>query len=211
MFDIFLRVLENVLMALYQYFWFSLLTSFLGMYVYIFAYKKLETGNGIKSSLHTWFVLFRDDIEFRKVFFFLFYLMMILFRTLLNRKPWLSPLANVLGNWWIYEFDYSTEQYVLSTECIENLILFVPYATILLCLKTDNGRWKTLTIYYRAGVWSFIFSVIIEFLQLFMHLGTFQLSDVFYNTLGGLIGALCYQIYFEIKNITIKLRGIGKR
>ena len=44
-----------------------------------------------------------------------------------------------------------------------------------------------------------------------MHLGTFQLSDVFYNTLGGLIGALCYQIYFEIKNITIKLRGIGKR
>ena len=32
----------------------------------------------------------------------------------------------------------------------------------------------------------------IEMLQLFLRLGTFQLSDLFYNTVGGMIGGLMY-------------------
>ena len=32
----------------------------------------------------------------------------------------------------------------------------------------------------------------IEMLQLLLRLGTFQLSDIFYNTLGGMIGGLMY-------------------
>ena len=37
-----------------------------------------------------------------------------------------------------------------------------------------------------------IFSISIEMLQLFLRLGTFQLSDLFYNTVGGMIGGLMY-------------------
>ena len=39
---------------------------------------------------------------------------------------------------------------------------------------------------------AFIFSVSIEMLQLLLRLGTFQLSDIFYNTVGGMIGGLMY-------------------
>lgn len=34
--------------------------------------------------------------------------------------------------------------------------------------------------------------VSIEMLQLLLRLGTFQLSDIFYNTVGGVIGGLMY-------------------
>ena len=35
-----------------------------------------------------------------------------------------------------------------------------------------------------------LFSFVIEFSQLLFHLGTFQISDLVYNTLGGTIGGL---------------------
>lgn len=35
-------------------------------------------------------------------------------------------------------------------------------------------------------------SVSIEMLQLLLRLGTFQLSDIFYNTVGGVLGGLMY-------------------
>ena len=46
---------------------------------------------------------------------------------------------------------------------------------------------------------AFIFSVFIEFLQLFLRLGTFQLSDIFYNTLGGFLGGAIYWISWKLK------------
>ncbi|WP_262369700.1 VanZ family protein [Enterococcus faecium] len=51
----------------------------------------------------------------------------------------------------------------------------------------------------------FLFSLSIEFTQLFFRLGTFQLSDLFYNTLGGLIGALLYWLFYRLnKYIDLK-------
>ena len=40
----------------------------------------------------------------------------------------------------------------------------------------------------RAG----IETMLIEMLQLLLRLGTFQVSDIVYNTLGGMLGGLCY-------------------
>ena len=50
--------------------------------------------------------------------------------------------------------------------------------------------WKKILWY--SGKIAFIFSISIEMLQLFLRLGTFQLSDLFYNTVGGMIGGLMY-------------------
>ena len=47
-------------------------------------------------------------------------------------------------------------------------------------------------LFLLAFVTSMIFSVSIETLQLLLRLGTFQLSDIFYNTVGGVIGGLMY-------------------
>ena len=47
-------------------------------------------------------------------------------------------------------------------------------------------------ILWYSGKIAFIFSVSIEMLQLLLRLGTFQLSDIFYNTVGGMLGGLMY-------------------
>ena len=52
------------------------------------------------------------------------------------------------------------------------------------------SSWKKILWY--SGKVAFIFSISIEMLQLFLRLGTFQLSDLFYNTVGGMIGGLMY-------------------
>lgn len=52
-----------------------------------------------------------------------------------------------------------------------------------------NG-WKK--ILWQSGKIAFIFSISIETLQLLLRLGTFQLSDIFYNTVGGVLGGLMY-------------------
>ena len=55
--------------------------------------------------------------------------------------------------------------------------------------KIGNG-WKK--ILWQSGKIAFIFSVSIEMLQLLLRLGTFQRSDIFYNTVGGVLGGLMY-------------------
>ena len=80
---------------------------------------------------------------------------------------------------------------VLTTECIENVIMMVPFsAMVLWTFQEKVGGWKKILWY--SGKMAFIFSVSIEMLQLLLRLGTFQLSDIFYNTVGGVLGGLMY-------------------
>ena len=80
----------------------------------------------------------------------------------------------------------------LTTECIENVIMRVPFSAVVIWTfeeKTGNGWEKIL---WQSGKIAFIFSVSIEILQLLPRLGTFQLSDIFYNAVGGVLGGLMY-------------------
>ena len=45
-----------------------------------------------------------------------------------------------------------------------------------------------------------LFSFVIEFSQLLFHLGTFQISDLVYNTLGGTIGGLTYYVIYRFRH-----------
>ena len=51
---------------------------------------------------------------------------------------------------------------------------------------------KILTNILTALYEPFGFSLLLSFLQLLLRLGTFQLSDIFYNTVGGVLGGLMY-------------------
>ena len=62
--------------------------------------------------------------------------------------------------------------------------------------KIGSG-WKK--ILWQSGKIAFIFSVSIEMLQLLLRLGTFQLSDIFYNTVGGIIGGLMYCAVMKVR------------
>ena len=94
------------------------------------------------------------------------------------------------GGWGIWETKNGEQ--VLTTECIENVIMMVPFSAVVMWTfeeKMEKGWKKKL---WQSGKIAFIFSVSIEMLQLLLRLGTFQLSDIFYNTVGGMIGGLMY-------------------
>ena len=187
------RIVTNVLAALYHPFGVALVVSVLVMFLYMFIKEY-----GLKAAVKRWIIEFRTSVIFRRIFVLAFYTTMILFRTLLNRNIWANPLYNVIGVWGL-----TNAQGELTTEVIENLILFIPFTVVLLWSFRDRivgpkvrlgiTLWKSVAIV-------FVFSVIIEFLQLFLRLGTFQLSDLFYNTLGGFVGGLIYWCAYKIKH-----------
>lgn len=86
------KIVTNVLTALYQPFWFAVILSVLFMFVY-------KAYPSIKQATKDWISWFKSDSSFRRIFFLVFYTVMILFRTLLNRNMWANPLSNVIGVW----------------------------------------------------------------------------------------------------------------
>ena len=90
----------------------------------------------------------------------------------------------------------------LTTECIENLTLFIPFTVLLLYAARERVFQKMTigSVLWNSTKITFLFSFTIEMLQLFLRLGTWQLSDLFYNTLGGVIGGLIYYIGYKIKH-----------
>ena len=169
--DLLGKILTNILTALYEPFGFSLLLSFLAMFFYLYAYEPQDAGKGWKSAIVTWYQKFKESVFFRKLFFLAFVTSLILFRTLLNRNLWMNPLSDVMGGWGI---------------------MMVPFSAVVMWTfgeKIGNG-WKR--ILWQSGKAAFIFSIGIEMLQLLLRLGTFQLSDIFYNTVGGVLGGLMY-------------------
>ena len=145
----------------------------------------------------TWYQKFKESVFFRKLFLLFFVTSMILFRTLLNRNLWMNPLSKVMGGWGIWETVNGEQK--LTTECIENVIMMVPFSSVVMWTfkeKTGNG-WKKILWY--SGKIAFIFSVSIEMLQLLLRLGTFQLSDIFYNTEGGMLGGLVYYVTMKAR------------
>ena len=192
-------IIKDVLVALYQPFWFAVLLSFCFMYVYLVANKKIETGVGWKKTAKLWIQNFRIDNYFRKAFLWVFYSTMILFRTLVNRNMWANPLSDIFGNWWIYTVNPTTGESTLSTECFENLALFIPFSFLMLWNIAEKYKVASnlLSTIRFSGIVCFLISLSIEFLQLFLRLGNFQLSDLFYNTAGGIVGGIVY--YFCIQ------------
>ena len=188
--DLLGKILTNILTALYEPFGFALLLSFLAMFFYLYAYEPTTAGKGWKSAIVTWYQKFKESVFFRKLFLLAFVTSMILFRTLLNRNLWLNPLSNVMGGWGIWETVNGEQK--LTTECIENVIMMAPFTSIVMWTFQDKvgSDWKK--ILWQSGEIAFIFSVNIEMLQLLLRLGTFQLSDIFYNPVGGVVGGLVY-------------------
>ena len=197
---VFSKILTNILTALYEPFGFAILLSFLAMFFYLYAYEPTEAGKGWKSAIVTWYQKFKESVFFRKMWLLAFVSSLILFRTLLNRNLWQNPLSNVMGGWGIWETVNGEKK--LTTECIENVIMMVPFSLVVMWTfeKKVGNSWKK--ILWQSGKIAFIFSVVIEMLQLLLRLGTFQLSDIFYNTVGGVIGGVCY---WGIKKIRKRL------
>lgn len=58
--------------------------------------------------------------------------------------------------------------------------------------------------YVKASLVAFLSSLLLEGAQLITCLGTFQISDLVYNTISGVIGVMAYQIFAYVKNLNCK-------
>ena len=72
------------------------------------------------------------ECVFRKLFLLAFVSSLILFRTLLNRNLWMNPLSDVMGGWSIWETVNGERK--LTTECIENVIMMIPFSSAVMLL-----------------------------------------------------------------------------
>ena len=158
MISILQTILTNILKAIYEPFGFAVLLAIFFMFFYLFA-----KATSWKRAVNIWLEMFRKSSEFRKMFLFVFYVALMLFRTLLNRSIWSNPLSNVMGGWGLNGDDGK-----LSTEAVENVFLFIPYI-LLLFWTFSHKLWKTRKVTWMLasalGI-SFGTSLGIEFLQL---------------------------------------------
>ena len=185
-------IIQDTLQTLYEIFGISLVVAGLFMFAYLYCREK-----GVREGIRNWTEGIRTDPAFRKMFLLAFYTAMILNKTLFCRKIWHEPFKNVIGTWGFYEHG------ALYTENIENIILFLPFLALLMWALQDT-LWKkremTRKNYYRlAFIISFASSFFIEMLQLFLKVGAIQLSDLAFNTLGGLLGAAVYWNWYHRK------------
>lgn len=192
------NIIRNVLSSLYQPFWAAILLAFLFMFLYMYGKEYgWEKNNFIRNMFVTWWTAFKSSSCFRRTFLLAFYTAMILLRTVLNREIWFDPLGKLFGGWGLYEDGKFT------TESIENFMLFLPFSVLLLWAFQKELLGENEKVKFRKTVWQVtkivaIFSFIIEFAQLLFHLGTFQISDLTYNTLGGATGGVIYYIGYRL-------------
>lgn len=198
--EIFNKIIYNILVALYRPFWAAVLLAFLTMFLYLYAKEhKWKKENFIENMFMTWCKAFKESSNFRRIFLLAFYTSMILLRTVLNREIWFNPLGKIFGGWGLYEDGQFT------TESIENFMLFIPFSILMLWAFHRELLGSPEQIRFRKTVWKATkivgcFSFIIEFTQLLFHLGTFQISDLCYNTLGGAIGGIIYYSIWKVRH-----------
>lgn len=189
-------LLKSILADFFSSFYNSFLFVLLLSVLFMFAYKY---NKGLKSAFRQWLLWFRKEKKFRRVFYFAFYTALVLFRTLFSREITSAPLSNVTGGWHFWKIIKG--KLVFYPSAAENLLMLAPFIFLLFLAfgaRIFRRRPSILRAVWKSFIISFLFSCSIEASQLILHLGTFQWSDLVYNTLGGIIGGVAYYFFCVI-------------
>ena len=82
-----------------------------------------------------------------------------------------------------------------SMSCINllgNIVAFIPFGALIRWVLNRRVRW------YEAILYTFMFSLGIEVIQLITRVGSFDVDDIILNTIGGYIGFIVYYILLLI-------------
>lgn len=182
-------IMKDLLTMLYQYAGISTILTVL----FLFMWKQAEEaswrqiGRNIITQL--------KDKSWQKRFVSTLYTVFVLQRTLFNRSPWGNPLGNIIGHW---EFFVNG---VPNYDMFENFMLFIPLYPIV----RISGISRYIKHWRKYLLLSILIiplecSLGIELIQLMTRAGTFQLSDIVYNTIGGVVGGIIYWITHTVKH-----------
>lgn len=112
----------------------------------------------------------------------------------------LDPLSNIWGGWWI-----ESNKYFFDFSVVWNILMFLPMCSFVFFYdryirKKERTYFQTTVI---STIISFFNSLIIEIMQIIFKTGTFQVSDLVYNTLGGFLGIFVLLIIIRLINFLI--------
>lgn len=199
-------LLNDVLRSIHTSLGVSLIVAFCSIYFYLFAFKTGAmhgTQRGGRAALRIGIKALTHDKDVRHFFWLILYTTMVLCRTLLIRHIWPHPLSKVFGGWWIWTTGIYGQR-KLSADCIGNLIMLMPMVGLSIWTFPDWFRRKGFikgSFLLAGGT-----SLLIETLQLVFRLGTFQFSDLVYNTAGGVAaGMIAKEIYKKASNSMEKM------
>lgn len=75
-----------------------------------------------------------------------------------------------------------------------NVIAFMPFGFLVPLLQNDKRNVLTITLL------SFELSLMVEVMQLFFKVGSFDVDDLFLNTLGGFLGVILFVVIRKVRN-----------
>ncbi|SIN66407.1 VanZ family protein [Algoriphagus halophilus] len=94
--------------------------------------------------------------------------------------------------------------YLSKMEVLLNVVIFIPLGTYTATLMKSWSFSKQLFSF-------FLLSLLFESLQIILKIGTFDVTDLITNTMGGWIGYLLYQIFHQVLKDTVKTQQIVNR
>lgn len=154
---------------------------------------------------------YRKYLKFGMLILFIVYIMVVLYIVFLKHRfvfgslnydipfdfYWehsvnLTPFKTI-KDYMVYENNLSNN--IKYINILGNIFLFMPFGIILPVLL--DGKFKFIkTLFY-----GFIFSLLIEVLQMTFRIGSFDVDDIILNVFGVFIGYFIYIIIFKLRNI----------
>ena len=137
------------------------------------------------------------------IIFFIYFL--ILLKLIYFKLPWQAVIMIITGENTNYSHSLNLIPFRTITSYLKlipsipkialknllgNVIIFLPFGFLLPIF------WSKINSSQKIIIISIIFSFVLEISQLILHLGSFDIDDIFLNTLGALLG------YLVIKNIS---------
>lgn len=110
-------------------------------------------------------------------------------------------LFKEIKRFYVYRKQLGMQAFLLNV--VGNVAAFLPFGFILPIVSRRGRYW------YKAFFLTFLLSLCIEVTQLVFKVGSFDVDDLFLNTIGGILGFICYKITQKIR-VRRKLRG-GKK
>ncbi len=82
----------------------------------------------------------------------------------------------------------SIDYFDIWVNLVGNVVAFIPFGALIRWARNQTTGFWVVVLY------TFLFSLGIEVIQLITKVGVFDVDDLLLNTLGGVIGYLCYRI-----------------